>query len=242
MNLPAVAEIDFLPADFHARRLQRRSRNWRRGVAAAFLLLMGLGLLGNQIQRARLISESERLRPQAEAVGDLERELAAVHAQIETIGLQARLRSRLHLTPATTRLLAAATAPMPADLAMTEFHVGSDQPPDSGALSLPGAARDEAGPPVRRDLDRLVGGSQLRRLLVTVRGVARNDAVVSDYLARLRDVGLFDEVRLLVTDRYEFHGYEMRSFAVQLRVRPPLSADRTTTAALQTAAGEEGAT
>src|SRR5690606_40332468 len=105
MFAPTVVELDFLPADFHVRRLRRRARHWRLGVAGAFVVLIALGLFGNHFHRTQLRAESERLRPRAEAVAHLDRELATLRNQIELLGLEADLRSRLRLRTAATRLL-----------------------------------------------------------------------------------------------------------------------------------------
>ena len=221
MNLIPVAEIDFLPADFRVRQLKRRARNWRLSVAAAFLVLTALGLAGNYVQRNRLRAECDRLRPHAAAVGDLERELARIRMEIEQTLLQSHLRSHLKLRPATTRLLAAATTPLPRGIAISEFHIRIDLPVEPASPSSGAQSKQPGLSPQRQDLERILAEANRRRTVLTVRGIAPDDAAVSGYLADLRRVGVFDDVRLLVTDRYDHHGFELRSFAVELRVRAP---------------------
>lgn len=220
MYLPAVDEIDFLPAGFHDRRRQRRARGWRWGFAAAFVGLAGLGLAGNRLQHARLEAARDQLAPQARAVADLDRQTAELHTRIESLGLKADLRARLRLRPATTRLLAAVTAPLPEHATLTDLHLVEEVSPDGAAAAPPApqASGQPPLPPVKQDLDRLTTASG-RRLMLTLRGVAPDDAAVSDYLAGLGRSGLFDQIRLLFTDRHDHHGHDLRSFSVELRVR-----------------------
>lgn len=227
MYLPAVDDIDFLPAGFHDRQRQRRARGWRWGFAAAFVGLAGLGLAGNYLQHARLQAHRDRLAPQAQAVADLDRQTADLRNRIESLGLKADLRARLRLQPATTRLLAAVAAPLPPHVTLTDLHFGEEVAAEIVPASSQAAQASDQPPqpPVRQDLDRLAVASD-RRSVLTVRGLAPDDAAVSDYLAGIGRAGLFDRVRLLFTDRHDYHGHELRAFSVELRVRrlvPPSS-------------------
>jgi len=218
MHFPAVDEIDFLPSGFHDRKRRHRARGWRWGVAVVFVALGGLGLAGNRIQHARLRAGHGLLAPQAAAVADLDRQSTELRGRIESIGLKADLRARLRLRPATTRLLAAVTGPLPSHVTLTELHVSEGLTPAAAPPAQP-APDQPLPPPVRRDLDRLDGESG-RPVLVSVRGVAPDDAAVSDYLAGLGRSGLFDEVRLLFTDHHDHLGHGLRAFSAELRVRP----------------------
>lgn len=217
MQFHPVDEIDFLPAGFHDRKRRHRTRGWRWAVAAAFVGLGGLGLAGNRIHHARLKAEHDRLAPQAAAVADLDRQSTEIRARIDSVGLKADLRARLRLRPATTRLLAAVTAPLPAHTTLTELHLTEGRP--AAAAPSPAAPADQpVPPPIRRDLDRL-DAEHGRTLVLTLRGIAPDDDAVSDYLSGLGRTELFDEVRLLFTDRHELHGHELRTFSAELRVR-----------------------
>jgi Tfp pilus assembly protein PilN len=217
MYLPAVDEIDFLPAGFHDRQRQRRARGWRWGFAAAFVGLAGLGLAGNRLQHARLEAARDQLAPQARAVADLDRQTAELHARIQSLGLRADLRALLRLRPAATRLLAAVAAPLPAHTTLTDLHFGEEVSPEAAAPTPP-APDQPPVPPLKQDLDRLTAASA-RHSLLTLKGVAPDDAAVSDYLAGLGRSGLFNHVRLLFTDRHDHQGHELRSFSVELQVR-----------------------
>ncbi len=221
MSYTSVTAIDFLPADFHVGRQRRRARRGRWGVVAAFLLLTGLGLVGNRIQYAQLKAESDRLKPQAASVADLEKSLAELQQEIDHAGLHADLRSRLRLRPASTRLMAAVTQPLPEGVALLELQVRDEQP--TGGIPATQSPRGEKAskPPVQSDLDRL--RADQTRQIVTVRGFAPDDGTISHYLNGLRQAGVYDEVRLLFTDRYEYRGHELRTFSVRLRVRRPVS-------------------
>ena len=217
MNLPAVDEIDFLPAGYHARQLRSRARGWRWALVAAFVGLAGLGLAGNRLQRARLETVRDRLAPQAAAVADLNRQATELRTRIDAFDLRADVRARLRLRPSTTRLLAAATASLPAHTSLSELRVTESGREEAPAPAQP-AADAPLPPPARRDLDRLSpgGGSGI---VVTLRGLAPDDAAVSEFLARLGRSGLFEGVRLVFTDHHDHQGHDLRSFSVELRVR-----------------------
>jgi Tfp pilus assembly protein PilN len=221
MHFTDVDDIDFLPADVHVRRLRRRARRWRWSVVGAFVVLILLGLVGNRVQHARLAAERDRLQPQVDAVAALDLRLAAFRSEIDALGMRADVRARLRLRAATTRLLSAVTSPLPDDVSLTELRV-TDSGAATSAPPLP-PEQQNALPPERRDLDRMNLEAQAVRRVVTVRGLATDDATVSDYLDALRRTGSFDEVRLLFTDRHEVRGNELRSFSVELRVREPLA-------------------
>ena len=217
MRFTDVDEIDFLPADVHVRRALVRARKWRWGIAAAFVALTVVGLVGNRLQHARLTAARDALKPRVDAVASIDAQVAAVRSEIELAGLQADLRASLRLRAATTRLIAAATRPLPAHVSVTELRIA-----DQGLAVSPRPAladQQKAGPPERRDLERLASEAQSLRRVVTVRGLAPDDAAVSDYLDGLRTMGPFEEVRLLFTDRHQIGSNELRSFAAELRAR-----------------------
>lgn len=217
MNLPAVDEIDFLPAGYHARQLRSRARGWRWALAAAFAGLAGLGLAGNHLQRARLATVRDRLAPQAGAVADLDRQSAELRTRIDALDLRADVRARLRLRPATTRLLAAATAALPAHTSLTELRVTEAEAAEAPAPPQP-AADAPPPPPARLDLDRLASGGG-PETVVTLRGLAPDDAAVSEFLARLGRSGLCQGIRLVFTDHHDHGGHDLRSFSIELRVR-----------------------
>lgn len=217
-----VTTIDFLPADFHAKRRRRSVHRGRWMTAAAFLVLTLLGFAGNHLQHARLQADLGRLKPQASGVANLRASLDQLTQQITLLELQADVRSRLRHRPAPTRLLASITTAIPEELTLHELEIRYEQP----VGTVPSANRnakedDEAKRPEQLDLERLIANES--RQVLTVRGFAPNDAIVSEYLVRLRQTGTFDDVALLFTDRFDREGTELRTFSVRLRVRPALS-------------------
>jgi hypothetical protein len=219
MSSIPVTNLDFLPADFRAKRRQRSARRGRWVIAAAFLLLAFLGFAGNHLQSSRLHAELERLKPQAAGVANWRSSLGQLTHQIQQLELHADVRSRLRLRPASTRLLASVTAAMPEDLTLQELEIRHEQPIGTFATPSRNVKKDdESKPREQLDLDRLI--SDQSRQILTLRGFAPDDATVSDYLVRLRETGTFDEVTLMFTDHYDREGTALRTFSVRLRVRP----------------------
>jgi hypothetical protein len=219
MSSIPVTNLDFLPADFRAKQRQRRARRGRWVIAAAFLLLAFLGFAGNHLQSSRLHAELERLKPQAAGVANWRSSLGQLTQQIQQLELHADVRSRLRLRPASTRLLASVTAAMPDDLTLQELEIRNEQPIGSFAAPSRNVKKDdESKPREQLDLDRLI--SDQNRQIVTLRGFAPDDATVSDYLVRLRETKIFDEVTLMFTDHFDREGTALRTFSVRLRVRP----------------------
>jgi Tfp pilus assembly protein PilN len=235
MHLLPVDDIDFLPAGFHDRRRRKRARGRLWVVAAVLAGAAALGVAGSRVRHARIEAERDRLKPQAQAVADLSRQLSELRTRIDHAGLQADLRARLRLRSSTTRLLAAVAAPLPKHTALTELTLGRDRTPDA-PTSPQTDAEKAALPPARRDLDRLTVEADKRRQTLTIRGITADDATVSEYLAALGRSALFDDVRLLFTDRHDHHGHDLRAFAVQLRVRPAAAPPNPSVAAIEGAA------
>ena len=207
---PSVPAIDFLPASYRARRRRNRTGRWHGTVAVAVAGLIAAGLAGNRLQHARLVATRDHVRPQAEAVEAVERQIAAGRERTAALTARADLRAALRLRPATTRLLAAVTAPLPPDAALTEFRFTSAE---VAAAAPPAAGTPAPGP----DPAAVAAGPLLS---IHLRGVAWDDATVSDYLAGLTRAGLFESVRLEYVDRHESDGGDLRGFAVLLTLRP----------------------
>ena len=216
--LPPVPDIDFLPAGYRQKRVRRRAGRWRGLVAVGFLALIGVGLLGNRVHHAQLTAEHDQLSPQAQAVRAADTQLAALRERAATLSAQADLMARLQLRAATTSLLAAVTAPLPADFALTNLRISEEPPKLTTPATLP--ATTPTGPPEQRDLEQL-GVLGAERTALHLEGEAPDPGAIDGYLARLEADGLFDEVRLLATERRDRNDLEMWVFEVQLIVRSP---------------------
>jgi Tfp pilus assembly protein PilN len=188
------------------------------------VLLMSLGVFGQFQLRSRLIVRRDLIRAQA---AQMTAQLAApdnLRTQIQRLDTRADLLAELQLHPAPTRLLAAVANSLPASVSLTACRLsreasGVQLPAEKKSGRRNAAASDIQ--PEAKDLQVLKEQSLQEDLFLTLDGLAPDDVSVSQYLAALQETGLFAEVRLAFTDHHRRGEYDLRCFAVRLRVRDP---------------------
>jgi Tfp pilus assembly protein PilN len=216
-----LIDIDFLPASYQQRRERGRKRVWRRGV---FLVLLGLLMLGGLKQRQtrlELVRERDELRRRG---ADMLAQLGsadALRSQVRALDTRAELIGRLSVRTPPTRLLAEIAAALPEFVTLTEVRLGHERLATNVSTTAENNGSPPAEPsPVEKDVAQLREQAETQAIVVTVHGVAPDDLAVSKYLAALQETGSFDEVRLQFADQHTYRDHPLRSFAVQLRVRP----------------------
>ncbi len=218
-------EIDFLPADYVCVQTTRKNDTWLRGLFVAVLGLMALGWFEQHRSLRELVARRDRAQIQLAAMlsqVDLGDQLRDQLRQGED---QTRLLQGLRLHASPTRWLTEVVGALPEQVLLTETHAEIDE----GAATETDASDDEKSSidSLHRDLQRLVKQTPRRALMISLRGVAADDLQVAEFLRKLHQAGLFERVQLLFTDHQPGGEQMQRSFAIRLRTRSLLSAERT---------------
>lgn len=221
-----IPSIDFLPIEYRQARKLRQKRLWQRGVAVALVVLLALGVVGQRQRRATLVANRDRLRDQSAKMLTQLGAPDALRRQIQTSELRANLVSRLRVRPAPTRLLAAVANSRPPSVSLTSLRLTTEplhsrrsnsETPAIASVPAPDANRQK--PPEVKDLDQLRTQDEKQGLFLLLDGLAADDVSVSQYLARLEQTGLFDDLHLIYTDRYRHGDTDLRRFAIRVQVR-----------------------
>jgi hypothetical protein len=220
-----LPEIDFLPKSYRQVQATRRRTAWRSTVAITFLSLALLGTFAQYRIRKSLEASRDQLKSHAEQMtAKLERD-DVLYKRIRDLDAEANLLTRLRVRVAASKILADVTGTLPQFVSLTEFRFNVET---TGPRTPEKPARSKGTQPAAPvltshalDLSRLDELDSRSVHAVSLRGVAPDDASVSDYLAALRETGSFEDVHLLFTERQVIHDQELRSFGVRLKVRKP---------------------
>ncbi|HEY4263654.1 MAG TPA: PilN domain-containing protein [Schlesneria sp.] len=218
-----MQDIDFLPADYVCVQTTRKNDTWLRGLFVAVLGLMALGWFEQQRSLRELVARRDRAHTQLAAMLSQVDQGDQLRDQLRQGENQARLLQGLRHQPSPTRWLTAVVGALPDQILLTETHAVIDD----GAATETDSSDEENLSPLHRDLQRLVKQTPRRALMISLHGTAANDLHVAEFLRQLQQTRLFEHVKLLFTDHQPGNEQMPRSFAIRLRTRSLLSAQRT---------------
>lgn len=220
-----MQEIDFLPADYVCVQTTRKNDTWLRGLFVAVLGLMALGWFEHQRSLHELVARRDRAQIQLAAMLSQIDQGDQLRDQLQQGEDQARLLHGLRLHASPTRWLTAVVGALPDQILLTETHAEIDE---VAATATDASSDDNSSmDPIHRDLQRLAKQIPRRALMISVHGTAADDLQVAEFLRQLHQTRLFERVQLLFTDHQSGGDQMQRSFAIRLRTRSLLSAQRT---------------
>jgi hypothetical protein len=227
-ELTMLVEIDFLPAAYRERSIQRRAYAWR--VAAA-VLIVGFFVAASLWQRshhARILAKLAAVESQFADAAASNARLAQITTRLDERRKTADLLTFLRHRWPSTRIMAAVLEPLPATVVLVEWHVGSEARPadETPSIALPEAKTIPPDMAARRanDLQRLLHESSRQQQFVHLAGRASDAATLHEYLARLGASPLFEQVDLQslehVTSDPDAPAAESVRFTVRAILRP----------------------
>jgi hypothetical protein len=198
---PSLLDIDFLPASYRQKCMQRRAYIWRVVAAAMILTFFTLAGLFQWNQQAQVRRELELVETQHADAMEMNAKFAEAAQELQTQQRSAELLTFLRHRWPRSQIIAAILDPMPESVRLSEWHIGHEtiaatltaQPPatpEAGAAPADKAARRAA------DLKRLLHESKTRQQFVLLSGEAGDAATLHEYLAKLGANPLFDHVDL----------------------------------------------
>lgn len=221
-----ISEIDFLPESYKLARARRKRKQWRVVAMLVALLMIAAGSIRQRQasvtlagMRDRLLSNVDRMSAQVKGLPELNDELSRLDSQANVVSLL-----RCKLPP--SRIMQVVTATLPEHVTLTQCRVSVELLPKK-----PGAAtgRRENAPsptdakpvnklPSQKDLESLLKRHDDCAQFVSLNGVAPDDSAIAQYLAALKESGLFSDVTLEFTDVYAASDQPVRRFGVRVRL------------------------
>jgi hypothetical protein len=195
-------DIDFLPAAYRQKSMQRRAYIWRVAAAAMIISFFTVAALFQWRQQAQVKRELELVETQYADAVELNAKFAEAAKNLQAQHRWAELLTFLRHRWPRSQILAAILEPMPESVKLTECHIGHEAltstiptpaaaaPVEAGAVPGDQAARRAA------DLKRLLQESARRQPFVSLSGEAGDAATLHEYLARLGANSLFARVDL----------------------------------------------
>lgn len=213
--------IDFLPESHRRKRKRRRTKRWRQAVMIVFLAIVGVGGAHQHRVRVTLQKERDQLASQDSVMNRHLPDPAALRKKVDELDQRANLATHLRLRTPPTRILAAVTNSLPELVSLTEYRSAFMKPePDGKQIARPRRKNEPAKrSSIQQDLATLRTARRERPLTITIKGLAADDLSISRFLANLQKSAIFDDVRLMYTDKAEFERHPMRGFGIRLTVR-----------------------
>ena len=211
-----VDSIDFLPAQYRKRDVQRRSQPWRLVVVVAFLALLIAAIVSQHFQTRRTRRQLAAVVPMYEAAVTQQNRLAELRSQLHTSRSSAELFTYLRHRWPRTQLLAAVVAPLPDEVTLDELTISREVVPGRAkntfglkaelsvtpSNSAEQQQQNEALPPAARDLKLLrdasdfdSNGNKLETVIL-VSGTTADSAVLHRYLGNLSRCPMFSKAEI----------------------------------------------
>lgn len=198
-----MPDIDFLPAEYRQKHLQRQSRPWQ---VVASVLIIGLVAVAAVTQNRRRRSVQDELAiiaPAYEAAVQQQKQLAELETRLKAANATAELYTYLRHPWPRTQLLRALVVPMPGGITLQQVQILRE----AHAAAAPADIRppvdqkseDEARKsltPAQRDLAKLRGRLDPLDTVVVLAGTATDSAMLHRYLADLDATDIFDKAEL----------------------------------------------
>jgi hypothetical protein len=199
-ELTALIDVDFLPAAYRQRSVNRRAYAWRVVAAAAMVAAFAGTALWQHNHHGRVRQALAEVEAQYTQASLQAAKLTEVGSQLQTQHKMAQLLTLLRHRWPRTQVLAVAMEQLPDSVTLIECHLGHEVLPSTApsAIAVP---QPNAPPPdqsTRRanDVQRLLREYNQRRYFLAISGHASDAATMHAYLARLGTSPLFAQVDL----------------------------------------------
>ncbi len=223
-----MQDIDFLPARYLEQDANRRTHMWRVIVVAAGLGCFVGGGVYQWYRQSLLAEELASARKRHAASQALSERVAQFNQQLTAAHTKAELHAYLAHPWARTQILAALVRPLPREIDLESLEISYQATPVTVSRRDPvrpgapaaGGAEDAPEEPTAIDLARLRKEYDERSLVVTMRGVVRDEPRLHAYMARLHQSELFIDVELSDVGRADDDGEVQSTFQARLIVLP----------------------
>jgi Tfp pilus assembly protein PilN len=204
-----MTTIDFLPARYQERSVQRKTNVWRLAVLAIFTALVGFAAVGQVAVRRQAEAQLEAVGKQYDEVTAANGRLGELQMELRAARADAAMVTYLRHPWPRTQILALIAGALPEGVTLTKSIVHQ---PEATVLRLPtanaqgpeqaaNAAAEAAKPAADRDLSRLREAFDSEPVIVTLEGTSRDEPSVHAYVCTLAQADLFSNVDLRSVER-----------------------------------------
>lgn len=225
-----VQSIDFLPASYHESKVRYRRKIWRRGILVITLTLIVIGTFEQRRQQKNLEAKCREVQQHAKKLTNSLNDASELRRRKHELQAKANLITYLRVNVPSTLLLSTVTNSLPEYVSLRSFRstyeVGESTSAKDKHRPKPkskGKKNDDAETKLAAEMDSemLSEKSKLNDVFLTLTGIAPDDVAISHYLGNLNETKIFQEVKLIYSDRAALRELPMRTFEIRLRVKKP---------------------
>lgn len=221
-----MSHVDFLPAEYRQRRVQRRQMVWRNAVTAGLCVAVALVAIVQSYLYRSLLGELAALESPYEQAHRQTEQLNQLQAELKTAQADAELFAYLEHPWPRTQIVAQLLEPLPEEIAFRSVRIGKPSNALEGRNTALLAERREEKrpealrePPAVEDLRRLREEQDRTPTVVTLEGTTSDSNALHRYLGQLNGGGLFRQAELETLDETPDHKGLMQ-FRATVQVRP----------------------
>ena len=209
--------INFLPGDYQERRIRRRATFRCLGIAAGSLMLLALAVglvfvrtIGVKAARYLVEQQYAEASRQIDQLKQLEERKAGLLRKVELSTTLLERVPRSYLLARLTNYLPPGTSLLVLTMKMEDVAAPAGQPPPDGGKT------SKASPPAGAKGE----PAKVKQFVVRVDGLARTDVDVAEFLQRLTNDPLFQDVDLQFSEEFPYQEkIRMRRFQLGFRLR-----------------------
>lgn len=203
-SLTILSDIDFLPAHYRERGMQRRAYLWRMMVALLFLGFFTFTGLFQRNHHANVNTKLTDVESPYQAAAIQNAKFMEIKAKLSARRHSAELLTYLRHRWPQTQVMAAILEPLPDSITLSEWKIAHEAIHSPTPVAGPAApvSSEAAVAPVDRaarhaaDLKRLLQENENQQHFVLLAGHATDVAALHEYLARLGTHALFSKIDL----------------------------------------------
>ncbi len=206
-------ELNFLPDDYLAKKAQRRNNVMCAGIFAAFAVAVGVTLFFESGVKSRLKEREASAETKYAEAAQRITQVQEMQEKQRRMARQAELTASLLEKIPRSYLLAEFTNALPAGVSLLDFNLVSmaRQPVVVAATRLEQnqakAVEEEAAP-------------RVYDVRMQLTGLAYNDVQVAQYIRKLSESKLLEQVSLKLVEEHKQDRAKLRQFQLEMRLNP----------------------
>lgn len=205
----------FLPEDYLARKMARRSNI----VCVSLFAIVLTGVMATYFVKQRQLGvaadENAKVNAQVDAEAGKIDQATKLQKQHQEMILRGAITSALVDPVDKSNVLAELINHMPASLSLTELELDTEV---VRKKAPPKSALDKAAAAKRKKLQDDTPKIEIpeTQVVLTMTGIAPTDVEVSEYMSKLSNHELFDNVNLVFAEQHKLLDTELRKFKIEL--------------------------
>ena len=222
-----MAEIDFLPMEYHLQHARNQVKPWRIVVVACAGVLMAAALVVQYFQRRHVLGELNSVSAVYDGAAQQDASWTAFETKLDAARSEADVFTYLRHPWPRSPLLSAGVRPMPAEVCLLQLEIADEAANAQPLVETRSRAELKAAqeklhkaPPATRDLTRLREECDGQQTFVRLAGTTADTAALYRYLNDLAKSSYFAKVELKSIESADTPQGPVMHFQASLRVLP----------------------